>query len=199
MRDTKLCKAELRSTVRQLRRNLSPLQQDTAAIAVAKSVAQLPNWHQARRIALYLATDGELDTQPLASLARDTGKQLFLPVINNDDSLHFAAWQTDRPLISNRYRISEPDAHAPRCNIAELDIVFLPLVAWDLSGGRLGMGGGFYDRTLSGVSGPLLVGLAHTAQQVDQVPSEDWDITLDYMATDAGIHCCGRAQANEEP
>ena len=198
MRDTNPSKAELRSTMRQRRRNLDPLQQDTAAIAVAKSATELPNWQQARRIALYLATDGELDTQPLASLARNTGKQLFLPVIDSEDSLHFAAWQTDRPLINNRYHIAEPDTHAPRCSIAELDIIFLPLVAWDRSGGRLGMGGGFYDRALSGVSGPLLVGLAHTLQRVEQVPRENWDIKMDYMATDAGILNCRRVAQIKE-
>jgi 5-formyltetrahydrofolate cyclo-ligase len=61
-------------------------------------------------------------------------------------------------------------------------------VGWDLYGGRLGMGGGFYDRTLSGISGPLLVGLAHDSQRVEEVPQESWDIRLDYIATDAALY-----------
>jgi 5-formyltetrahydrofolate cyclo-ligase len=63
-------------------------------------------------------------------------------------------------------------------------------VGWDGHGGRLGMGGGFYDRTLSGISGPLLVGLAHENQQVDEIPLENWDIALDYVATDVGLYAC---------
>ena len=63
-------------------------------------------------------------------------------------------------------------------------------MGWDGHGGRLGMGGGFYDRTLSGISGPLLVGLAHENQHVDEIPLENWDIALDYVATDVGLHRC---------
>ena len=91
-------------------------------------------------------------------------------------------------LLNNRYNIPEPPASAPRCAVAELHIIFLPLVGWDLHGGRLGMGGGFYDRTLSGISGPLLVGLAHDSQRVEEVPQESWDIRLDYIATDAALY-----------
>ena len=66
----------------------------------------------------------------------------------------------------------------------------MPLVAWDLQGGRLGMGSGFYDRALAGVSGPLLVGLAHAMQQVSCVPSEAWDIAMDFVVTDNAMHRC---------
>ena len=69
-------------------------------------------------------------------------------------------------------------------------LFFSPLVGWDRHGGRLGMGGGFYDRALSNISDPVLVGLAHENQRVDEVPSERWDITLDYVATDAGLYHC---------
>jgi len=188
-------KAQLRSTLQQRRRTLSPSAQSAAAQALTHAVIDLPNWASAQRIALYLAADGEIDTKPLEKMARDQGKQLFLPIIKSDNSLSFAHWHADDTLSNNRYKIPEPPASAPRCVVAELHIIFLPLVGWDLHGGRLGMGGGFYDRTLSGISGPLLVGLAHDNQQVEEIPLESWDIRLDYIATDAALY---RRQEKQE-
>ncbi len=188
MTDTARIKTQLRSALQLRRRTLGPAAQHNAAQALTHAVDDLPTWASAQRIALYLAADGEIDTKPLEKMARGLGKQLFLPVINGDNSLSFAHWRADDTLSNNRYNIPEPSATAPRCAVAKLDIIFLPLVGWDLCGGRLGMGGGFYDRTLAGISGPLLVGLAHDIQRVEEVPRERWDIRLDYIATDVALY-----------
>jgi 5-formyltetrahydrofolate cyclo-ligase len=161
-----------------------------AAAAVSKHIAALPGWHAAQRIALYLAADGEIDTLPLSDLARAQHKQLFLPVIEADNSLSFAEWLPDSALCTNRFGIPEPPAQATRYPAQDLDIILLPMVGWDLRGARLGMGGGFYDRTLAAVTGPLLVGLAHANQQVDRIPLEGWDISLNFIASDAALHYC---------
>lgn len=190
MTDTHRLKAQLRSTLRQRRKILSSCAQHTAAQALLHAIEDLPTWTQAQRIALYLAADGEIDTRPLEVTARSLGKQVFLPVINDDDSLSFAHWQTDDTLVRNRYNIPEPSAAAARCPPSALDILFLPLVGWDRRGGRLGMGGGFYDRTLSGITAPLLVGLAHDNQQVAEIPRDNWDVALDYVATDTALYRC---------
>jgi 5-formyltetrahydrofolate cyclo-ligase len=190
MSDAKLNKARLRSALRQRRQALGADIQRLAAQALTHFVVGIPDWPGAQRIALYLAADGEIDPGPLGALAHTQGKQLFLPVIKSDNSLSFAAWLTQDSLLVNRYGIPEPPAHARRCPATDLDIIFLPLVGWDDRGGRLGMGGGFYDRSLSGVTGPLLVGLAHSSQQVDRIPRDNWDISLDFIATEASLHCC---------
>jgi 5-formyltetrahydrofolate cyclo-ligase len=191
MPDSNLSKAQLRSTLRRRRQALSADQQGLAAQAVSDHIAELPDWSTAQRIALYLAADGEIDTAPLSELGRARHKELFLPVIKADNSLVFAEWRPDSVLSTNRFGIPEPPTQARRCPAQDLDIVFLPLVGWDLQGGRLGMGGGFYDRTLAGIAGPLLVGLAHANQQVDCIPREEWDISLDFIASDAALHFCG--------
>jgi 5-formyltetrahydrofolate cyclo-ligase len=188
MTDTHRLKIQLRNTLRQRRKSLSPSAQCAAAQALLQSINDIPSWTQARRIALYVAADGEIDTRPLDQHARSLGKQLFLPAINADNSLRFLSWQADDTLSTNRYNIPEPPATATCCPVVELDIIFLPLVGWDLRGHRLGMGGGFYDRTLSGVTAPLLVGLAHENQQVAEIPRESWDVVLDYIATDAALY-----------
>ncbi len=195
MTDTQRLKIQLRTTLRQRRKTLSACAQHTAAHALLLAIDNLPAWTKAQRIAVYLAADGEIDTGPLTTKARGLGKQLFLPIINDDLSLSFALWHADDSLSNNRYNIPEPSAATPRCAVAELDIIFLPLVGWDLHGGRLGMGGGFYDRTLAGTSGPLLVGLAHDNQQVEEVPQDGWDIRLDFIATDTAVY---RRQGKED-
>ena len=190
-----LSKAQLRKHMRQQRQALSPTAQLWAASAVSSRVRQLPGWSEATRIALYLANDGEIETSSLEAVCRNEGKLLFLPVIDENNELEFALWDSAITLQANRFGIPEPAADAERSSVSALDIVLLPLVAWDLHGGRLGMGGGYYDRALAGVDGPLLVGLAHSLQQVAQVPGDPWDISMNFVLTEAALHCC-RVETN---
>lgn len=179
---------ELRKLLRQRRNSLGPSQQRAAARALITTVAVLPGWTKAQHIALYLARDGEIDTGPLEATAREYGKQVYLPVLTDGDSLRFACWDRDGELTENRFGIPEPPEGAPYRAVSDLDIVFVPLVGWDSRCNRLGMGGGFYDRALSGEPATVLVGLAHDCQRVDDIPRESWDVTLDYIATDAALY-----------
>jgi 5-formyltetrahydrofolate cyclo-ligase len=188
MTDTQSIKTQLRRELRRCRHNLSSSVQQLAARSLAGNVAELTAWPNAKRIALYKPADGEIDTGPLEKLARSEGKQLFLPVIDDDNHLNFTQWRTGGSFLTNRFNIPEPDEEAFSCEEAGLDIIFLPLVGWDRRGGRLGMGGGFYDRTLANVSGPLLVGLAHACQEVEEIPRDNWDVALDFIATDSGLY-----------
>ncbi len=183
-------KATLRDMLRRRRKALSPAEQHAAALGLADRISRLPRWDSARTVALYLAADGEIDTAVIATLARDAGKEIFLPVIREDDSLGFARWARSAGLTRNRYNIPEPPASAIHREPDELDIILLPLVGWDRSGGRLGMGGGFYDRTLANVSGPTLVGCAHGVQEVAHLPLEAWDVRLAFVATESALHDC---------
>jgi len=190
MPDPQEPKARLRAELRRRRLALDRERQALAAAGVCRQVATLPRWASARSIALYLAADGEVDTGPLAALAREQGKALYLPVISPSNHLHFAEWRPTAPLAANRYGIGEPPHSAARRAASELDIICLPLVGWDRRGGRLGMGGGYYDRSLAGLRGPLLLGLAHALQEVDEVPMADWDVRLDCVATDCAFYDC---------
>lgn len=182
-------KAQLREQLRARRHALDASTQRDAGLHLAAFATQIPAWADARHIALYLPNDGEIDTGPLLEHARQQRKTVLLPVISGN-SLQFAVWDSATPLINNRYNIPEPHADAERLTPAAIDIIFLPLVGWDQSGGRLGMGGGFYDRSLAGVVGPLRVGLAHRCQQVASVPRDNLDVTLDFVATDSALTAC---------
>ena len=182
-------KSELRRTLRALRDALPVSERDEAALRVAQQLSTLPQWPGINHIAIYLPRDAELDTTPIASVAREQGKTLYLPVLAPDKHLDFALWQEGAILQSNRYGIPEPDTAAPRMAPANLDLVCLPLVAWTAAGDRLGMGGGYYDRTLEGEN-CLKVGLGYEQQRRDALPREVWDVRLDYVATQAALHDC---------
>ncbi len=196
MSDTNL-KSHLRQQLRAKRRALSAPQQQQAARDAATFLPELPHWPHYRHIAIYLANDGELDTGPVAENCRKAGGQLYLPAVDTGNGqLQFRPWNQADTLISNRYGIDEPAPDTGQMAPEKLDLVFLPLVGWDSAGNRLGMGGGYYDRSLAGIAKasqsqrPLLVGLAHHLQQIDQLPSEHWDIRLDYVLTNKGLLRC---------
>lgn len=176
-------KSDLRQRMRQWRRQLSPEQQSSAALGLADQCAALPGWADAQHIGLYLPADGEVGTEALAQDLRATGKIPYLPVLE-DNQLRFAQWGTGISLVANRYGIGEPHDSECRHAARALDILCLPVVAWDRFGTRLGMGGGYYDRTLAQAPRPLLVGLAHSGQEANEVPRDDWDITLNWIVTE---------------
>jgi 5-formyltetrahydrofolate cyclo-ligase len=181
-------KIQLRATLRRRRAALDDNQQRNAAQRALAHLQVLPAWPSARRVALYLARDGELDTTPVIEHCRETDRQLFLPVLSGK-RMSFRLWQAGVALVDNNLGIGEPPAAAPGCEVTDLDLVLVPLVGFDRRGHRLGMGGGFYDRTFAPLSGrrPLRVGLAHALQEVARVPTDDWDVPLHGIVTDQGL------------
>lgn len=185
-------KSQTRSAMRRARRALSPRQQRLAGERLARIVSSQSFFLRSRRLAMYLANDGEIDPDFLLRLAIRAGKQIYLPVLHpsRHNRLLFQRYRPDDPLVGNRYGIAEPlldaSALAPPWS---LDTVLMPLVAFDRQGNRLGMGGGFYDRTFAGANSahhfrPLLIGLAHDLQEQNSLPTEHWDIPLDAIASD---------------
>ncbi|NJM11104.1 MAG: 5-formyltetrahydrofolate cyclo-ligase [Synechococcaceae cyanobacterium SM1_2_3] len=160
---------------------------------------QLNNWPvfaAARRIAGYWPCNGELDPLPLLERAWAADQQVFLPVLSDNppQSLRFAAYRLRRRSRRNRFNIPEPDiAPSEWLEPSALDLVLTPLVAFDLSGNRLGMGGGFYDRSFafrrdySLNQQPYLLGLAYQFQQVPVLQRQPWDVPLDAVVTEAAL------------
>jgi 5-formyltetrahydrofolate cyclo-ligase len=127
----------------------------------------------------------------------NTGQAIYLPVIHpfNGANLLFQRYEKNSPMRANRYGILEPKLNCSQiCPLPELDYVLMPLVAFDKFGNRLGMGGGFYDRTLARLyeqhwQQPQLIGLAHACQQVDELPIESWDVPLKTIITPDKTYC----------
>ncbi|SHI22843.1 5-formyltetrahydrofolate cyclo-ligase [Ferrimonas marina] len=186
-------RALLRRQLRQARQKLNHEQQKQAAIALATYLPDHSLVQHASQIAIYIANDGELDPHLLAEVLHARGKQLALPVMHpfSPNQLLFQRYQPGQSLRTNRFQIPEPALAKPDIvPLQELDLVLMPLVGFDGEGHRLGMGGGFYDRTLGGFTTtqrPQLLGLAHSVQEVAQLPNEAWDVPLDAVATEQGL------------
>lgn len=153
-----------------------------------------PEFHHAVHIAAYWPVKGEMDVRPVIEQARRYNKHVYLPVIGDDNTLRFAPYETDTPLRENKYRISEPDVSAEQLvSPRDLDLVILPLVVFDSYGNRLGMGGGYYDRTFAFLNDepdavkPVLVGAAHEFQHTGEIPPHSWDVKTRMVVTEQQV------------
>ena len=181
-------RSQLRKEIRQRRITLSVIQQRNAAIALATSLSSHSKIQAANRIAVYLTNDGELGTAAFIDWCWQQQKEVYLPVLHpfSSGNLLFLRYQQDSKLISNAFGILEPKLDVTKvCPLTELDIICTPLVAFDETGARLGMGGGFYDRSLAHWQQTKLypLGLAHDWQLVKNIPVESWDIPLPEIIT----------------
>ncbi|MEE4659034.1 MAG: 5-formyltetrahydrofolate cyclo-ligase [Halieaceae bacterium] len=186
MTDTAEIKRGLRRELRARRRGLDAITQRRHGLLVTQHVARTRWFRAARTVALYLASDGEVDTMPLIRRCRALGKQVFLPRISPRRRMEFARYRRGDRLRRGCFGILEPSPGAPAIPARQLDLVLVPLVGYTDSGDRLGMGGGFYDRCFAGLQRPALVGLAHSCQRVEALPEDSWDVRLAGVITETG-------------
>lgn len=199
-------KSELRRRLRARRAALTAAEQTRAARGLARHACATRVFRASRRIACYLATDGEIDPRYIVERIWAAGKSCYLPVVSTqrDAALWFAPAEPGASLTLNRFGIPEPVARArARLRAQRLDLILLPLVAFDRAANRLGRGGGYYDRTLAFLrhrrywKHPHVLGLAHDFQRVARLPVDPWDVVLDGILTDEGLY--SRTPADERP
>ncbi|RMG59239.1 MAG: 5-formyltetrahydrofolate cyclo-ligase [Gammaproteobacteria bacterium] len=185
--------AVLRRHLRTLRAELPVHEQQAHSERAARLVVESRSFRAARRLAAYVADRGEIDPLPIVLAAWEQQRQVYLPVLspNGDQRLWFARYRPDAPMRRNRYGIPEPVWGRHDLIPAQaLDLVLMPLVAFDRHGHRLGMGGGWYDRSFAfrqrrhHWQRPVLAGLAHDFQQVAALPHQPWDVDLDEVFTE---------------
>ncbi len=191
----------LRSRLIATRRNLPPDERLERSRAICRHIIHHPRFDRARNLACYLAVGGEADLHAVMEEAWAMGKRLYLPVLSplRHNRLWFAPWDGIAPLRRNRFGIPEP-LHTWRETIPPqmLDLVIAPLVAFDAECHRMGMGGGFYDRTFAFLlhrrhwRKPWMLGAAYEFQQVERISTRRWDVPIDAVATERGIHSCKR-------
>jgi 5-formyltetrahydrofolate cyclo-ligase len=188
----------LRRELRARRRALSARKQRVHATALARSLGRDLRFLRARLIGFYWPADGELDPSPL--LARHPHAQRFLPVLRPGRArrLWFVPFAPGAPLRTNRLGIPEPRRGRRQLRLPwALDLLLVPLVGFDRDCNRIGMGGGFYDRTLAYLRSrthwrrPRLIGIAHECQRIERIAPRPWDIPLDGVATELAIYSEG--------
>lgn len=207
-------KNAIRRILRQRRLELSIPERRIKSEDLKYRVMDSIEYQTSEAIAFYWPNDGEIDPMPLLEAAYLSGKQCFLPVLQNEKNLAFIEYQPEDALIPNRFGIMEPNASNERNESHKrqtlpphlLDLVMVPLVAFDRFGQRLGRGAGYYDKTFaftrnvdnkenlkkvnnkSEWNRPILLGLGYEFQQVEALPQESWDIVLYGVATDENFY-----------
>ncbi|SMN00561.1 5-formyltetrahydrofolate cyclo-ligase [uncultured Candidatus Thioglobus sp.] len=178
----------LRQQLRNQRNALSASERVQFAKQLLPQTQQIANFQAGQKIALYLTNDGEIDPIHIINFLKNEGISVYLPILDGK-SLKFAEFSGK--LQKNSFGIDEP-VETKGLNAEQLDIIFMPLVGFDNNKNRIGMGGGFYDRTLAFTktqdNNPKLYGLAFDCQQVDKIEAQSWDITLDAVITATTIY-----------
>jgi 5-formyltetrahydrofolate cyclo-ligase len=176
------------------------------ALAVGQAIADRlevwPSWRSSAVVALFATLSGEVDTRPLVELARRDGKRILFPRMLEGRTLEFAVAEEIGSLRPGRYGVLEPDHQSQVETLTGNAIVFVPGVAFDREGGRLGRGAGYYDRALGALAGrsrrPQFVGVGFESQIVSSVPMDSLDLRLDVVVTEAGIFVADGTGVNRE-
>jgi 5-formyltetrahydrofolate cyclo-ligase len=190
-------KSDLRQNLRARRRALSADEQHQAARRLAVNLTGTRLFLTSRRVACYLPNDGEIDSAPVIEHIRRLRKILYLPVLSrlSHDRLWFAEAGPKTKLAPNRFGIPEPVVKSrDLVRAQELDLILMPLVGFDDKGNRLGMGGGFYDRSLEFLCHrnhwhkPHLLGIAYDFQRINGLAADPWDVPLQGVITDQAVY-----------
>ncbi|MBV1876483.1 MAG: 5-formyltetrahydrofolate cyclo-ligase [Pseudomonadales bacterium] len=187
----------LRSQLRRQRRSLSITDQAIAGQQIASQLRKQWFFKLASKIGIYWPHDAEPDLLKLAGI---NNKSWYLPVISDQirrwENLRLLFQQfNNTKLVNNKFGIVEP-GYQPKqlINPNMLDLILVPLVGFDRSGNRLGMGKGYYDRTFAKHQNawhkPLLVGIAHSIQETSKLSPQAWDVALDIIVTEKEIFRC---------
>lgn len=190
-------KKHIRQVIRHLRRELDVAEKKRVAKSIADQLTHSIEFQQSQHIALYLPHDGEIDTHLIMKLAENNKKNCYLPVLDlkNAHHLEFYSYRMGDALTKNRLGIEEPNTISAKHIFAnELDLVLVPLVAFDERGNRIGRGAGYYDRTFAFLNEhqskakPLLIGLAYDFQKIPSCHPESWDIRLHKVITENKVY-----------
>lgn len=162
-----------------------------AGLAAAGHLAASAEYRRCCRIVAYAELAGELPLGDVLERARLDGKALLWPRMRPDGGLDFAACERVEELVPGRYGVREPPRATPAGTPGPDVLLLVPGLAFDAAGGRIGRGGGAWDRTLVDVRGAIVFGVGYEFQVVSAVPRETHDRSVDALLTERGVRRCG--------
>ena len=183
----------IRSQLREWRGGLAFSTCQNAGYRATTHLLNHPLFIKSRHIACYMAVHNELETNQLIQKIWQTGKCCYLPALDTirKGYMNFHLYKKGDPLIRNAYAIPEPRTLTQQIMPWALDLVILPLVAFDRQGNRIGTGCGYYDRTFAGFNNwsqhPVLCGFAYQKQEIKKIPARTWDVPIHYIVTDKQV------------
>jgi 5-formyltetrahydrofolate cyclo-ligase len=182
-------KKSLRAELRDQLRQLDAVTIKTRSRAAADRLVGLDVYDAAQTIMLFLPLRHEVDATPIAIRAWQAGKTVAVPLVSYEQR-HMIAVEIrslSEPMATDHYGLRTPVSQRP-IPVESLDLVVVPGLAFDAQGGRLGRGGGFYDRFLGQRSfAGKACGYAFDEQLVESVPTTDTDVPLDLLVTDERV------------
>ncbi|TQV71017.1 5-formyltetrahydrofolate cyclo-ligase [Aliikangiella marina] len=188
-------KATIRKSIRQIRQTINQTESLNAANQICENLLSIEHYTASRNIASFLSFDGEVSTRIINQRLLDDKRIFYLPKLKPwpPNRLWFMPFYPDVKMTTNQFNIPEVDLPVSQAiRPSRLDILLMPLVAFDTRGNRLGMGGGFYDASLAHLKEsnikPLCLGLAYEVQKVADLPSEPWDFQLDGVITEKQVY-----------
>ncbi|MXP56680.1 5-formyltetrahydrofolate cyclo-ligase [Pantoea sp. Mhis] len=192
IKDFFLKRQNIRQHLRNIRFNLASREKIQAANLLAQYSVNFSPIVKAEHITIFLSIDGEIDTYPLINQLWKKNKKVYLPIIHPfaKDHLLFSRYTLKTKIILNKLNFLEPILDITQIITLDLiDIMFIPLVAFDIRGYRIGMGKGFYDRTLKNWQkyNFLPIGIAYDCQLVNNIPESTWDVQLPIILTPSKI------------
>lgn len=183
-------KRELRRDRLRARTELHPDERECASEIITEKVIRSAFFQRSRLLGCYLSLPSEVDTWRIISRAWRMKKRIFAPVTSRNRMLVFRELTPESTLVRDDFGLTMPAA-GEEIAARKLDLVLTPLVAFDENSQRIGMGGGYYDRTFSFLRGrrlllrPKLVGLAFACQEVSAIVASPWDIRLFSVITES--------------
>ena len=179
--------ASERRRIRKLRRELSPRQRKALSRKMCTRLRKLPEFNHSRSIAAYIPFGGEIDPSLLIKNPALSSKRFFHPIIDRMGHRMFFVPAKER-VRKNRFGIHEPlFSNGSQHFARKLDLVLMPLVAFDKNGHRIGAGGGYYDHCFQHRTGfhhkPVLVGIGYDFQELPSITPNPWDVKLDAVVT----------------
>lgn len=187
---TQKIQREIRRHGRSARATMATPTREIANRIIAEKVMSKPWFRVAGNIACYLSTEDEVDTWQLIARAWQMKKRIFAPIVKKNRQMEFRRISAESQLEVSQFGLYEPPV-GESIPVRKLDIVLTPLVAFDGERHRIGMGGGYFDRTFSFLQHresyfhPKLIGLAFACQKVEEIPANPWDIRLFDILTEA--------------
>ena len=179
-------KQELRKAVRAQARTIDPDYQRSASAAICRNLMAHPDYQRAKVVLAFVGTKLEIDTEPLLRGVWADGKTLCVPRCKEGHLMDLCVIRSYDDLEKGAYGILEPKADCPLVTAQDIDFAVIPCVSFDRTGGRLGQGGGYYDRFLDALACHSFL-VCREKLVVEHVPCEAHDRRCDYLVTENGI------------
>lgn len=182
-------KAALRQRAKEARFLLSPQEIAAHSAAITRHLLDLLNG--VKTVMVYVSKFPEAETGDLIVALNRRGVQVVVPIIEREThGLRLSYLPDPSVLVPSTFNVPEPIGHELPARPADVEVVVIPMLAFDAEGNRLGYGAGYYDRFLCRYPHVKKVGVAFSSQQAGSIPIDENDVKMDYIVTEKGIIRC---------